>query len=185
MGPSVIVDTCIAFWSINILSPQILRSASGGRLEVHLGDAKHFDIAGIFPLDCSRPWLQSIPNMNIVGNLPFNVSLGLLLQWLEQISNRSGPWQHGRVPMTLTFQHEVAERLLADRNSEHRCRLSIMCQHLCKVRYRYQIPGKKILYHALWENCMVTAMLASLNECPSSYTVSPRYSGIQFTSIFD
>lgn len=123
-------------------TPQILRAASGGRLEVHLGDAKHFDIGGTFPLDYSRPWLRNIPNMNIVGNLPFNVSLGLLLQWLEQISNRSGPWRHGRVPMTLTFQHEVAERLLAEKNSEHRCRLSIMCQHLCKVRYRYHIPGE-------------------------------------------
>ncbi|XP_061191175.1 dimethyladenosine transferase 1, mitochondrial-like [Saccostrea echinata] len=121
---------------------EILKAASGGRLDVHLGDAQKYDIASIFPSNYARPWLRNIPSMNIVGNLPFNVSLGLLLQWLKQISNRSGPWQHGRIPLTLTFQHEVAERLLANRNSPHRCRMTIMCQHLCKVRYRYRIPGK-------------------------------------------
>lgn len=121
---------------------QALRAASGGRLDVHLGDAKYFDMHSLFPPYCARPWQKMTPKVNIVGNLPFNVSLGLLLKWLEQISKKSGPWQLGRVPLTLTFQHEVAERILADVDSEHRCRLSIMSQYLCKIKYRYHIPGK-------------------------------------------
>uniref|UniRef100_K1Q4P1 rRNA adenine N(6)-methyltransferase n=1 Tax=Magallana gigas TaxID=29159 RepID=K1Q4P1_MAGGI len=109
---------------------EALRAASGGRLDVHLGDAKYFDMHSLFPPYCARPWQKMTPKVNIVGNLPFNVSLGLLLKWLEQISKKSGPWQLGRVPLTLTFQHEVAERILADVDSEHRCRLSIMSQDL-------------------------------------------------------
>lgn len=129
---------------------QALRAASGGRLDVHLGDAKYFDMHSLFPPYCARPWQKMTPKVNIVGNLPFNVSLGLLLKWLEQISKKSGPWQLGRVPLTLTFQHEVAERILADVDSEHRCRLSIMSQYLCKIKYRYHIPGKDSLLYILF-----------------------------------
>ena len=44
----------------------------------------------------------------MVGNLPFNVSIPLLLQWLEAIPQRAGPFTFGRTPMALVFQKEVA-----------------------------------------------------------------------------
>ena len=56
------------------------------------------------PLTSSEP-----PNFHIVGNLPFNVSIPLLLQWLSMIPARSGPFSFGRSQLTLTFQKEVAE----------------------------------------------------------------------------
>ena len=45
----------------------------------------------------------------MVGNLPFNVSIPLLLQWLEAIPQRAGPFAFGRTPMALVFQKEVAD----------------------------------------------------------------------------
>lgn len=45
----------------------------------------------------------------MVGNLPFNVSIPLLLQWLEAIPQRAGPFTFGRTPMALVFQKEVAD----------------------------------------------------------------------------
>ena len=45
----------------------------------------------------------------MVGNLPFNVSIPLLLQWLEAIPQRAGPFVFGRTPMALVFQKEVAD----------------------------------------------------------------------------
>ena len=49
------------------------------------------------------------PPFHIIGNLPFNVSIPLLLQWLALIPQRKGPFAFGRTQMTLTFQKEVAE----------------------------------------------------------------------------
>ena len=48
-------------------------------------------------------------DFHIVGNLPFNISIPLLLQWLTAIPRRSGPFKFGRCSLTLTFQKEVAE----------------------------------------------------------------------------
>jgi 16S rRNA A1518/A1519 N6-dimethyltransferase RsmA/KsgA/DIM1 with predicted DNA glycosylase/AP lyase activity len=45
----------------------------------------------------------------VIGNLPFNVSIPLLLQWLAMIPGRRGPFSFGRSILTLTFQREVAE----------------------------------------------------------------------------
>ena len=49
------------------------------------------------------------PNFHVMGNLPFNVSIPLLLQWLAMIPERKGPFSFGRSQLTLTFQKEVAE----------------------------------------------------------------------------
>ena len=55
---------------------------------------------------------------------------------------RSNAWSYGRVPLTLTFQKEVAERIVAPIGDKQRCRLSVMCQHLCHVQYKFTIPGR-------------------------------------------
>ncbi|BHF63637.1 Dimethyladenosine transferase 1, mitochondrial [Sparganum proliferum] len=43
--------------------------------------------------------------------------------------------------MTLTFQREVCERLVADVWGEQRSRLSIMAQAFCEVKFLKEIPG--------------------------------------------
>lgn len=44
--------------------------------------------------------------------------------------------------MTLTFQKEVAERIVAPISDKQRCRLSVMCQMWCDVKHKFTIPGK-------------------------------------------
>lgn len=76
----------------------------------------------------------SSPRLCVIGNLPFNISTPLISQWLHDIAERRGIWRYGRVPLTLTFQKEVAERLAADVWDEQRSRLSVMSQAYCDVR---------------------------------------------------
>lgn len=59
---------------------------------------------------------------HIVANLPYNVGTALLLRWL------GGPWPPWWSSLTLMFQREVAERIVARSNTEHYGRLSIAAQ---------------------------------------------------------
>ncbi|KAM7537598.1 hypothetical protein Aperf_G00000069247 [Anoplocephala perfoliata] len=81
------------------------------------------------------------PRVRIIGNLPFSISTPLLVSWLEDIGNRRQIWRLGRVPMTLTFQKEICERLVADVWDDQRSRLSIMAQTYCEVQFLKVIPG--------------------------------------------
>lgn len=75
------------------------------------------------------------PRVRIIGNLPFSTSTALLISWLDNIANRRQIWRLGRVPMTLTFQKEVCERLVADVWDEQRSRLSVMAQAFCEASF--------------------------------------------------
>jgi dimethyladenosine transferase 1 len=119
----------------------MLSEAADGRLSVYEGDVLSFNMQNIIPPDLASPWDGPPPNIHIIGNLPFSVSTPLLIQWLAAMSTRSGPWKFGRTKLTLTFQKEVAERMVAKINSSQRCRLSVMCQYLCDVHLKFVIPG--------------------------------------------
>ncbi|GFO19293.1 rRNA adenine n(6)-methyltransferase, partial [Plakobranchus ocellatus] len=125
-----------------IPSLQILAEASQQEVEVIEGDILSYNLESAVPQDYEKPWQGTIPEIHIIGNLPFSVSTPLIIQWLDDISSQSGLWSFGRVPMTLTFQKEVAERIIAPPRSEFRCRLSVMCQYLCHASLKFAIPGK-------------------------------------------
>lgn len=72
----------------------------------------------------------------IVANLPYNVATPLLLGWLKQIANNPTVI----TSMTLMFQREVADRLLASPGTKAYGRLSVMCQWLCDVRHAFDLP---------------------------------------------
>ena len=59
---------------------------------------------------------------HIISNLPYNVGTALLLRWL------SGPWPPWWSSMTLMFQREVADRIVAAPGSKDYGRLSILAQ---------------------------------------------------------
>ena len=77
----------------------------------------------------------SIESVKIIGNLPFGVATPLLFSYLSMLAERSGPFRYTDVPteLTLCFQKEVAERMVALPGTKMRCRLSAMVQHYCIV----------------------------------------------------
>uniref|UniRef100_A0A8D2DIH4 rRNA adenine N(6)-methyltransferase n=1 Tax=Sciurus vulgaris TaxID=55149 RepID=A0A8D2DIH4_SCIVU len=121
---------------------QMLSDAAPGKLRIVHGDVLTFKIEKAFPENLKRRWEDDPPNVHIIGNLPFNVSTPLIIKWLESVSCRDGPFTYGRTQMTLTFQKEVAERLVATKGSKQRSRLSIMAQYLCSVEHIFTIPGQ-------------------------------------------
>lgn len=123
----------------------MLNEASGGMMRIFSGDVLQFDMEQVFPSELSTQWSDPQPYLHIIGNLPFNVSIPLIIRWLEDMSLRRGAWKYGRVPLTLTFQKEVAERIVALPLKEQRCRLSVICQYLCDVQHHYTFGGKSFV----------------------------------------
>uniref|UniRef100_A0A1B6DY39 rRNA adenine N(6)-methyltransferase n=1 Tax=Clastoptera arizonana TaxID=38151 RepID=A0A1B6DY39_9HEMI len=122
---------------------EMLAEATGMKCPVELffGDVRTFNMETIFKEENKRSWSDRPPNIHIIGNLPFSVSTYLIIHWLEAMCNRTSAWCYGRVPLTLTFQKEVGERITAPIMSEQRCRLSVMCQNWCHVEHKFDIPG--------------------------------------------
>lgn len=128
-------------------SLELIADACRDKVDVDIisGDILKTDIAQYIPNDVKTDWLDSPPPINLIGNLPFSVSTILIIRWLEMISKQEGPWAFGRTRMTLTFQKEVAERMAARILSSQRCRLSVMCQNWCTVKYKFDISGAAFL----------------------------------------
>ena len=82
-----------------------------GRLRIISGDAMKVDERA-----------ETGDGAHIVANLPYNVGTALLLRWLE------GPWPPWWSSLTLMFQREVAERIVARPDTEHYGRLSVAAQ---------------------------------------------------------
>ena len=120
-----------------------------GKMEVYYDDIMRINMDNMFPGDLKKDWDDQIPDIHLIGNLPFNVSTPLIIQWLHAISERRGPWSLGRTKMTLTFQKEVAERLCADITEHQRCRLSIMAQAWTHPQLQFIIPGIPLLDYFL------------------------------------
>ncbi|XP_015587941.1 dimethyladenosine transferase 1, mitochondrial [Cephus cinctus] len=114
----------------------------GGQMEILIDDIMSTSMSNTFPCEVHRNWDDRCPNIHLIGNLPFSISTALIIQWLKAISERNDAWAIGRVRMTLTFQKEVAERLVAQASEPQRCRLSLMAQAWTKPSLRFVIPGR-------------------------------------------
>lgn len=121
-------------------SLELLNEASGGRVEIILGDVLNFDMTELLPSTLTHPWDSSSPDIVVTGNLPFNVSTPLLIRWIQAMANRDNVFSYGRVPLTLTFQHEVAHRIIAPPSDKERSRLSVLCQNWANVEYNFTMP---------------------------------------------
>ncbi|XP_046742314.1 dimethyladenosine transferase 1, mitochondrial [Diprion similis] len=112
-----------------------------GEMEIIIGDILKVNL-NVFPECEKKSWDDISPRIHLIGNLPFSLSTHLIIVWLKAISEKSGPWAMGRTRMTLTFQKEVAERLVSEAYARDRCRLSVMAQAWTKPTLKFIIPGK-------------------------------------------
>lgn len=96
-----------------------------GRLDIVEADALRFDWAAHIEGDAK-----------IVANLPYNIATPLLTGWL---TSRWPPWFSS---LTLMFQKEVAERIVAPPGSEAYGRLSIISQWCATAKKLFDIDRR-------------------------------------------
>ena len=77
-------------------------------------------------------------NSIIFGNLPYNISLKLLIKWIY-----SDPWPPFYDQMILMFQKEVAERIVATSNNKKYGRISILTDARLDVKFHFNILKKE------------------------------------------
>lgn len=112
-----------------------------GKTDILYEDIMKIKLEDMFPKEEKREWNDKPPDIYLIGNLPFNVSTSLIIKWLHAIAEHRGAWVFGRTKMLLTFQKEVAERLVAPPSGAQRCRLSVMAQAWTFPVLRLVIPG--------------------------------------------
>lgn len=95
-----------------------------GRLEWVHGDALDIDFAAR---------LAGAP-ARIIANLPYNVATPLLVGWLT-----TEPWPPWFRSLTLMFQREVAERIVAPPGNKTYGRLSVLAQWRCEAKLLFDV----------------------------------------------
>lgn len=112
------------------------------KMDIIRDDILKYQCQYAFPNCQPKDWLDKRANVHLIGNLPFAISTRLLINWLKDISLRRGAWNYGRASLTLTFQHEVAQRMIAGIGDDQRCRLSVMSQIWTNTELKFTIPGE-------------------------------------------
>lgn len=91
-----------------------LKSKTGNIMQIKNGDALQYNFAK-----------EGREDVHIVSNLPYNISVPLLVKWLEKIKDYKS--------LTLMFQKEVADRILAPIRCKDYGRISILAQLQCHI----------------------------------------------------
>ena len=91
-------------------------------MQAKIGDVLHIVARDALKFDFGQ---SAAAPKHIVSNLPYNISVPLLTGWLKQIRNFKS--------LTLMFQKEVADRILAPTHCKDYGRLSILAQLQCKI----------------------------------------------------
>ena len=104
-----------------------IEAAAPGRLTIVEADALKFDFSA---LARDRP-------LRIVANLPYNVGTPLLVDWLS-----AEPWPPYWQSLTLMFQREVADRIVAEPRTKAYGRLAVLAQWRSRPKVLFEVPSR-------------------------------------------
>ena len=97
-----------------------------GRLDVVEADARTVDMAALAETPC-----------RVVANLPYNIATPLLVGWVA-----ADPWPPWYQSLTLMFQREVAERMVAGPGDRNYGRLGVLCGWRMRAQILFDIPAR-------------------------------------------
>ncbi len=122
-------DRCIAIM-------REIKDVVGDCLEIVNGDALQYNFA-----------TDTVP-VHIISNLPYNISVPLLIKWLRQMEHYKS--------LTLMFQKEVAERITAKPGSKSYGRISVLAQLICRVQLLFNLnPSCFVPPPKIWSSVLL------------------------------
>jgi 16S rRNA (adenine1518-N6/adenine1519-N6)-dimethyltransferase len=123
-----------------------------GRLTIVAGDALEVDMAA-----------HARGRTLVVANLPYNIATPLLVGWL-----RAEPWLPWYESLTLMFQREVAERIVAEPGSKTYGRLGVLAGWRTNAEILFDVPAR-----AFTPPPKVTSSVVQLIPLPRPLAVDP------------
>ncbi|WP_374643983.1 16S rRNA (adenine(1518)-N(6)/adenine(1519)-N(6))-dimethyltransferase RsmA [Tabrizicola sp.] len=141
-----------------------IAAAYPGRLEVLHGDALELDLAA-----------HLAPPVKIVANLPYNVGTELLIRWLSPLV-----WPPIWSSLTLMFQKEVAERIVARPRTEHYGRLALLAQWRCDARIVMTLPPEAFTPAPKVHSAVVQLTALPGPRFPCDFAVLQRITAMAF-----
>nr|WP_295463535.1 16S rRNA (adenine(1518)-N(6)/adenine(1519)-N(6))-dimethyltransferase RsmA [Mesorhizobium sp.] len=125
-----------------------IADAYPGRLEIISGDALATDYVAL---------ASNLADVRIVANLPYNIGTELLVKWLT-VPDWPPFWRS----MTLMFQREVAERVVAKAGDDAYGRLGVLAGWRSEARIAFDISPQ-----AFWPPPKVTSSVVHIVPRPS------------------
>lgn len=141
-----------------------IAEAYPGRLTVIEGDALKIDAAA----------LLTAP-VRIVANLPYNVGTELLVRWLTP-----DHWPPFWQSLTLMFQREVAERIVATPRSDHYGRLALLAQWRCDAQIVMGLPPEAFVPAPKVHSSVVHLTRLAAPRFPADGAVLSRLTAMAF-----
>ncbi|MBZ8131727.1 16S rRNA (adenine(1518)-N(6)/adenine(1519)-N(6))-dimethyltransferase RsmA [Afifella sp. IM 167] len=132
-----------------------LAAASGGRLRVLEDDALAADYAEM---------AKDAENVRIIANLPYNIATPLLTGWLTPEA-----WPPFWQSLTLMFQKEVAERIVAAPGDKAYGRLAVLAGWRSRAAIAFEVPPQ-----AFTPPPKVTSALIRIEPRDDAASLPPR-----------
>ncbi|MDG1438335.1 MAG: 16S rRNA (adenine(1518)-N(6)/adenine(1519)-N(6))-dimethyltransferase RsmA [Emcibacteraceae bacterium] len=117
--------------------------AYNGALTVYEGDALQMDEMSLIGDTEGK-------DVHIVANLPYNVGTALLVKWMT--AQNWKPWFKS---LTLMFQKEVGQRIVAEPRTKAYGRLSVLCQYRADCEILFDISRQAFIPPPKVTSCIV------------------------------
>ncbi len=130
-GPGGLTRALLASGAARIVAIELDRRAVAAMADLAAGAAGRLTVVDADALHVDLPNLVPAPRQ-IIANLPYNVASPLLVRWLRQAAAYER--------LTLMFQREVAERIVATPNTHAYGRLSVLAGWVCETHIAVRLP---------------------------------------------
>jgi 16S rRNA (adenine1518-N6/adenine1519-N6)-dimethyltransferase len=134
-GPGGLTRALLMEGAHRVIAVEKDKRALPALAEIAAAYPSRLDIVEADALSCDWPALVH-GKAKIVANLPYNIATPLLTGWM------TGAWPPWFASLTLMFQKEVAQRIVASPGREAYGRLSVLCQWRATAKLLFDVDRR-------------------------------------------